>query len=245
VGNSASFHYGDYQLDAGYSSAVIDLLVTLPISDTPFADGLLLTNQARLQYDNSFSEASTADAITPITLTEPALNIKKGVIAADNPAAVFTPSTVGPPGAPWTAGGVNSTNLAATPINSNVSNVDAGDLVTFATVVENTGSGLRGAFDVAVSDTVPAGFVIPAPGVLNLQVRNGAGTALPYTNVGGGTGLFDQGIRLDDNNVASPRVRCRNSLARPLASSVGTYPDPPAQLITAATISSRSDSLVR
>lgn len=204
VGNSASFHYGDYQLDAGYSSAVIDLLVTLPISDTPFADGLLLTNQARLQYDNSFSEASTADAITPITLTEPALNIKKGAIAADNPAAVFTPSTVGPPGAPWAAGGVNSTNLAATQIDSNVSNVDAGDLVTFATVVENTGSGLRGAFDVAISDTVPAGFVVPAPGVLNLQVRNGAGTALPYTNVGGGTGLFDQGIRLDDNNVASP-----------------------------------------
>ena len=33
--------------------------------------------------------------------------------------------------------------------------------------------------------------------------------------------------------------------ASPLAIWVGTYPDPPAQLITAATISSRSDSFVR
>lgn len=204
VGNSISFHYGDYQATTGFSPALIDVLVTVPISNLPFADGLLLTNQARLQYDNSFAEASTADAIIPFTLTEPSLSIKKGAVAATNPSAIFAPATVGPAGAPWTSGGLTSTNITATPIDSNVSGVDAGDLVTFATTVENTGSGLNGAFDVAVSDVVPAGFTVPSPGVLDLQVHNGAGTALAYTNVGGGAGLFDQGILLTDDTGASP-----------------------------------------
>ena len=60
-------------------------------------------------------------------------------------------------------------------------------MVTFAIVVENLGSGPEGAFDVTFRDTLPAGFVVPADlAALNLSVTDGAGTALAFTDLGGG-----------------------------------------------------------
>ena len=85
------------------------------------------------------------------------------------------------------------THLTANPITGGVSNIQAGDLVTFAIVVNNTGSGLNGAFDLTLADSLPSGFVIPSGG-LNLEVTDGAGNALSVSNVGEGSGLFDQGI---------------------------------------------------
>ena len=83
-------------------------------------------------------------------------------------------------GAPGSAtaftGTINSAGLAVTPINSDLTNVQAADKVRFAVVVENTGSGLNGAFNVTLHDTLPAGFN-PAS-LSNLQVHNGAGDAL-------------------------------------------------------------------
>ena len=96
------------------------------------------------------------------------------------------------------------TGLAATPINSNLSGIDAGDRVTFAIVVENTGSGLTGAFDVRVKESLPAGFAVPGGG-LNLCATDGTGAAISTTNVGGGTGLLDQGVELvDPGPTANP-----------------------------------------
>ena len=67
--------------------------------------------------------------------------------------------------------------------------VDAGDLVTFALVVENTGTSPRGAFDVLIQDSLPTGFVIPGIGAngINLRVTNGAGTQLPFQIAAGPT----------------------------------------------------------
>ena len=106
----------------------------------------------------------------------------------------MTFNTPGTSGNRW-AGTINSTNLGATPINSNVSGLQKGDLVTFALVLENTGSSPNGAFDVKVKDDLPAGFIVPAGG-LNLRVADGTGTALPFTDLGGG--LLGSGIQLDD-----------------------------------------------
>ena len=94
------------------------------------------------------------------------------------------------------AGTIDSAELTATPINSNVSGLQASDTVTFADVVQNTGSDTYGAFNVTIKDTLPAGFINPT----NIEVTNGAGTPLPYTLVGGG--LFDPtgGIVLTDPN---------------------------------------------
>ena len=89
--------------------------------------------------------------------------------------------------------------MAATPVDANLDGVDAGDLVSFAIVIENTGTAPNGAFDVLVQDTLPAGFVVPTGG-LNLDVRDGAGNAIGFTTLAGG--LFGSGIELNDGAIA-------------------------------------------
>lgn len=190
---------------------VIDILFTVTASDQPFADGLFLTNQARSREGSTNAGETVVDAIVQIQLNEPNLRIQKGAVTSSNPADVYAPATVGPvaftaPGSAGTrwAGTISSTGLAATPINSNVSALDAGDIVTFAIVVENLGSGPDGAFDVTVRDTLPAGFVAPADlAALNLRVTDGAGAPLAFSDLGsgpfgGGGGLFGNGLQLED-----------------------------------------------
>lgn len=200
--NSLTFDFGD-AVAPGNPSSTIDLLFTVVVGDEEFGDGLLLTNQVTSTETNSFGKEFQDNAIVQFVLGEPELNIKKGVIADTNAAAATT-GTVGPVAftAPGSAGNrfsgtINSTNLDLTPIDANLNGADAGDRVSFAIVVENTGSSLKGAFDVLIHDTLPPGFEIPAGG-LNLRVTDGAGNVLTYTLVGGG--LFDTagGLRLDD-----------------------------------------------
>ncbi|MCU0477793.1 MAG: hypothetical protein MUE92_03465, partial [Chloroflexi bacterium] len=201
--NSVELAYGDY---AAYPpvASVADLLFTVAVSADPFADGLLLTNQARSETRNAAGSLQTADAIVQLTLDQPDLGITKGVVATTGPGGVLAPATGGPvtftvpPGAScpaWSGGPVTSAGLAAAPIDSDLAGVDAGDLVRFAIVVENTGHATP--FDVRIADTLPAGFGVPAAG-LELCVTDGAGTALTTASIGGGAGLFDQGIRLVD-----------------------------------------------
>lgn len=201
--NSLTFSYGSYDNSQNVAS-VIDLLLSVTVSNDPFADGLFLTNQVRQSESSTQNVIDTRDAIIQIKLTEPVLRVLKGVVAssAATPPAVFTPTPVGPVSfnAPGTAGArftptINSTNLATQPINSNLSGVDAGDLVTFAIVIENTGNSSNGAYDVSIKDSIPAGFAIPAGGP-NLRVVNGAGTLLSYPGVD--TDLFTTGISLVD-----------------------------------------------
>ena len=202
--NRLEFAYGDYD-DPANSTTKIDILFSVTVGSEPFADGLFLTNQIRQQDSSSFKTGTTGDAINQIVLSEPILNMTKGVIATDHATGTFTdpvaPTSVTAPGSTGFrfGGTLNSTNLDSTPIDANLTNVDAGDLVTFAIVVENTGTSRKGAFDIEIRDLLPAGFAIPAAGVgLNLRVTDGTGATVTYTNVGGGTGLFDLGIRLDD-----------------------------------------------
>jgi fimbrial isopeptide formation D2 family protein/uncharacterized repeat protein (TIGR01451 family) len=207
--NSVAFDYGSYDDPANVNSA-IDLLFTLTVSSDPFADGLYLTNQARAAEGTTNAGAQNLDTIVQIQLTEPVLLFDKAVVATDNPNAVFTPAATGPAafnapgtsGARW-AGVINSTNLAASPINSNVSDIDAGDRVTFALVIENAGTSAKGAFDIVISDAIPAGFQIP-PGGLNLRAAYGDNSAvisytLPFSSTPAAPGdLFTTGIQLAD-----------------------------------------------
>ncbi|MDP3418833.1 SdrD B-like domain-containing protein [Falsiroseomonas sp.] len=200
--NFLRFDFGD-AVAPGNPASRIDLLFTVVVLDEEFGDGLLLTNQVTSTETNSFGDVSEDNAIVQFVLGEPELNITKGVIADSNPNATLT-AAAGPVAftAPGSAGNrftgtINSSNLNLTPIDANLTGADAGDRVSFAIVVENTGSSLKGAFDVLIHDTLPAGFVLP-PGGLNLRVTDGAGNAVPFTLEGGG--LFDAagGIRLGD-----------------------------------------------
>lgn len=213
--NTVKFTYGDYD-NSSHPSSVVDLLFTVTIEGDPFADGLYLTNQARSTEGTTQSNVRTADAIVQIQIVEPVLGIRKGIIATDKAGATYSPTArvpanvaVSAPGSacPRLSGSgmpVTSSNLGTT-FNSNLSGVDAGDLATFAIVVENTGRGPNGAFDVRIKDNLPAGYQVPGGGAgLNLCVTDGTGALFTVTSVGGGAGLLDQGIELVDPGPTNP-----------------------------------------
>ena len=99
-------------------------------------------------------------------------------------------------------GVVSSSDLDTTPFDSNLTGeLQVGDVVTFAIVVENTGGSRKGAFDAQIQDALPAGFEIPGGG-LNLNVTDGTGAELAFTGLGdpdgAGNDLFGNGIELTD-----------------------------------------------
>ncbi|HYJ84979.1 MAG TPA: putative Ig domain-containing protein [Pyrinomonadaceae bacterium] len=166
LSNSIEFQYGDI-FDTTNMPNKIDLLFTSTVRNDPFADQLFLTNEVQECEDNSFRSRRCQVAIAQVNLREPNLKIRKGIIATSNPNASFsdpaspqtTPPTARPPaGATLSqngiAGIVNSNDLLTGVLNSNVSNVDANDLVTFAITIENQGG--HPAFDVKMDDIVPS-----------------------------------------------------------------------------------------
>jgi uncharacterized repeat protein (TIGR01451 family)/fimbrial isopeptide formation D2 family protein len=215
--NSVSWELGTHD-DPTNGGGVIDLLFTVTATGDPFADGLFLTNQATKGQQDTFLNPVEATDIRQVQIGEPALNVQKGVIAANNTASVFSPDTVAPTAvtAPGSAGfrfgsTIHSDGLDAAPINSNLTGIDAGDLVTFAIVVENTGSSRRGAFDVQINDTLPTGFAIPTGGAgINLRVTDGTGAAFDCDDGAGNAiacsaaGLFGAGIELHDPGPTLP-----------------------------------------
>jgi fimbrial isopeptide formation D2 family protein/uncharacterized repeat protein (TIGR01451 family) len=201
LANGVVFDFGTFD-DTLNRASEIDILFTVKASRQPFADGLRLANRATSSANNSTLDAERREDIAEVTSSAPDLRIKKGIVATDNPNGGFSPPTVGPvtfnaPGSAttFTSGTITSANLATSPIDSNLSGVDNGDLVTYVIVVENRGSGRNGAFDVVIKDQLPVGVTIPASG-LNLRVTDGAGNPLGFAEIG--TGLFEGGIRLDD-----------------------------------------------
>lgn len=215
LNNRLDFTYGDFD-GLTEQTYTIDILFTVTVSDDPFADRLYLTNQAHAYEGSTNAGDADTNDIVQIILTEPVLVHKKGAVATTNPNAVFDPATVGPVafnapgtvGARW-AGIITSPGLAANPIDSNISGVDAGDLVTFAIVIENLGSSAKGAFDITITDTIPSIYQIPAGG-LNLRIANGDNSSTftytrPDNSPAVDTDLFGGGIRIvdpDPNNGA-------------------------------------------
>ena len=197
VSNSITFDYGTYD-DPGNNATEIDLLFTVRVTGAAFRDGLLFTNEVLKQYDNSFGDATTAANLAQLVLTEPVLDIAKGVASASNVniGGLATPSTRNPTGVTWLnpgatavspgfTGTITTAGLAAGAPNANATRADAADVVRFAIVVENTGTGANGAFDVAIDDTFPAGFAVPsAPEGIRLLVTDGAGNELDYIPTG-------------------------------------------------------------
>ncbi len=211
--NTVKFTYGNFD-DPTNPTSVVDILFTVTIEGDAFADGLYLTNQARSTESTTQTSVRTADAIVQLQIFEPVLGMRKGIIATDKTAATFSPTTVAPtnitvsaPGSacPRLSGGglpVTSSNLGTT-FTSNLSGVDAGDLVTFAIVVENTGRGPNGAFDVRIKDDLPTGYQVPSGGAgLNLCVTDGTGALFSVTDLGGG--ILSTGIQLDDPGPTNP-----------------------------------------
>ncbi|NCC34485.1 MAG: DUF11 domain-containing protein, partial [Chloroflexia bacterium] len=185
--------------DTSNTPSVIDILFTVTASAEPTADRLFLTNQFRRLQGATNQPQTSDDAIVPIEMTQPVLRVSKGATGSNNPDASLSqeagPVPFNGPGSsiPFT-GTINSTNLITVPVDAALEGVDANDLVSFAILIENTGSSRKGAFDLVITDTLPSGLIIPTdPPGLNLQVRYGTGEVITYTG-----DLFGDGIELID-----------------------------------------------
>jgi LPXTG-site transpeptidase (sortase) family protein len=207
--NTVTFDYGNYDSPSNQSNR-IDILFTVTVKNDPFADGLFLTNQVS-GFENSTNAGTNAEnAIVQIQLTEPVPAFSKGVVwvSGDQSHASFSPAVVGPVTFSYDTGNpancsrfsgvISSGSLAAAPVNSNLSGVDAGDIALMALVVENSGSGLYGAFDVTLSDALPSGLTL-VPG--SLCVSDGSGAAFTYSG-----NLFGAGLRLEDPGPTNPAL---------------------------------------
>ncbi len=201
--NRFSIDFGSFD-DGGMPGGgpyVIDLLYTFTATDRPFADGLLLTNNATVALNNTESNLPDISRIAQIQVSVPTLTLTKGAVATDATTANTNESTLSRAGVTFGEPGVGgaaaftdtitSASLASAPITSDLTGVDAGDLVTFAIVVENTGS--NDAFDLVIRDTLPSDGLRVPPGGLNLKVTDGAGNAIAFTG-----DLFAGGIELTD-----------------------------------------------
>ena len=225
LNNRVTFTYGSFN-DPANQQSQIDLLVAATVSNSPFADGLYLSNVGHVAEDSTNCGLRAQDAMVKVQVNEPLLKIAKGVVATDNPAGVFVPAL---PNSSFSAPGnpnfryvgsppiiTSAATILPTLIGSNLNNVDAGDVVTFAIAVENTGSGPNGAFDIRIQDTIPVGFHVPFGGGLNLRVTDGTGaplTILLLGSVSGNSGpdtipgtpddLFGAGLELVDPGPAT------------------------------------------
>lgn len=201
VSNSLEWDFGT-RVDLFNAPDTIDILFTVTATNVPYADGLFLTNQGESSHQDTHQHSILSTDIVQIVSAEPNLVITKGVVATDNPVGVFSPgapsssfSAPGTLGFRYTASSaITSANLPSL-IGSNLSNIDAGDLVTFAIAVENIGTDPDGAFDVKISDTLPAGFSPPGFGLggINLRVTDGTGAVLASSGQ-----LFGAGLELTD-----------------------------------------------
>lgn len=169
----------------------LELLVTITAKPKPMANSLKIVNLATFSVDDSTtSDVAVDSAIIDLLTLEPEINIKKGVISTDQAGAIFTPAITGPvafaaPGInPPFTGPFNSTSLAANPIDSDISNVDAGDKVRFVATLENIGGAK--AYDVTYTDALPAGFTAPTNSAdLNLKIYDAFGTDRTADTQGG------------------------------------------------------------
>ncbi|MFK7752565.1 MAG: hypothetical protein AB8B51_08440 [Sedimentitalea sp.] len=190
--NGVIFDFGDFT-EPVRGEATIEILFTSTVQDAIFAPDLLLTNQATAFETNTFGEEINSTAIAQFDYAEPDLSITKGVVATDStdPDAEIVDGPTGlsgvsvpDSGSPRFTGTVSSDALSTNPVDANIENVDAGDTVTFAIVLENTGKAPNGAFNVTVGDTLPDGFEIPGGG-LNLSITDGTGDSVGFTRPDG------------------------------------------------------------
>jgi fimbrial isopeptide formation D2 family protein/uncharacterized repeat protein (TIGR01451 family) len=210
--NALRLNFGSYNIpeDLEPRGTRIVVYISTTIQNAVYADGLLFTNQVGASESDSFAITSASNEISQIRLGVPELSITKGVLATAAPNGGSFIGSRGPNGVSFNAPGsataftgtITSNGLDTNPINANSLGLDASDRVTFGILVQNTGASDYGAFDVRVTDSLPAGFALPGTlAALNLRVTDGAGNPLAYNIVGGGTtpaDFFANGIELVD-----------------------------------------------
>ncbi len=173
--NSLTFNFQTFN-DPTNQPRDLAIYTTHTISNQPFADGLLLTNEAQECEKNSYGVQFCQAAIAQFTLQEPFLRIHKGVCGGSCQGGNTQSICASCPNVTF----FNSTSVANY-LGSPMVYADAGDTVQFAIAVENTGSGPNGAFDVQISDTLGT-----FPGAISYNsfcIKRGDGTPVNWAFV--------------------------------------------------------------
>lgn len=181
--------------------AQLESLASIAAGDVSVVGGRLVDGDIAIEFTNGLAGTDVAELVVA---TNDGSGIVPVVVSTElQGASPIAINGVGS-GTPFT-GRVTSSALAAQAIDldhQDITNgLEAGDTVRFMIVVENTGTGSNGAFDVQVRDALPPEFEYVAG---SLSVVDGQGTALSFTNVGGHPdhALFGSGILLDDASAA-------------------------------------------
>ena len=218
--NAVKLTYGTYSTPGTATTLTADVLLTVTVAGDPFTDNLFITNQAQSQQKNTRGQVTADTDVARLRITEPAVELRKGVVATDRTTGVtYTPTPAVASGVAFTpataalASGTVASASMGTAYTSSASGFDAGDTVTFAVTAENAGHGANGAYGVKVHDTCPAGFDCSTP--VAFRVINGAGTALPYTG-SAATFFTSTGITLADplpacTSYAADGVTCTDA----------------------------------
>ncbi len=172
--------------------SVVDVLFSVTVTDFPYQDNAVLNNLAVASLGSTNNGYHYSASLAKFTLREPNLLIRKGVASTSEPAEVFTETpnaNLHPAGdtnpVPFTGniesalgGGNGEVDLG---MNADVSNITPAALVRYVITVQNAGG--SSAFDVSLSDTLPAGWTCNAAS-LNFKIALGDGSAVTYNPLG-------------------------------------------------------------
>jgi uncharacterized repeat protein (TIGR01451 family) len=177
--------------------AALESLSSIGSGNITVTVGRLHTGEMDIEFTGALAGSNMAElvagtkdvsAIVPVSVSTPFQGGQPIVINGVGAATPFT-------------GRITSSALAKQAIDLDIVNsasgLEAGDTVRFMIVVENTGNGKNGAFDVQVRDQLPPEFEYVAG---SLSVVDGTAAALTFATVGSDPdhALFGSGILLDD-----------------------------------------------
>jgi VCBS repeat-containing protein len=176
-GNSVVFDFGSFTTATTTGSRIV-IRFTLRVGDQPFGDQRSLDVLAQSSQQTTLTDRTliSSDVVAIVSVAEPVLAIKHGVVSGSNGTVSNTTGSWNPPGSTGVPFNGSITDLAA--VDGNIINIDGGDRLRLVTAIENTGGG--GAFDVTTSITLPTGlsFVGGSLAAANLQIYRGDGTLL-------------------------------------------------------------------
>jgi VCBS repeat-containing protein len=196
VGNSLVFDFGSFATQDTTGSRIV-IRFSVRVGDQPFADQRSLDVLAQSTQQTTLTDRTltSSDVVAIVSVAEPVLNIKHGVVSGSNGNVSNTTGSWNPPGTAGVPFNGSVTDLAA--VDGNITNIDGGDSLRLVTALENTGGG--GAFDVSTSITLPTGlsFVGGSLAAANLQIYRGDGTLLvlgtDYSVIGNQITFLDAG----------------------------------------------------
>ncbi|MGH1335811.1 MAG: hypothetical protein ACRBFS_06755, partial [Aureispira sp.] len=174
--NGLLLDFGDIS-DAVTGGCVdIVLLIDIPITTLPFADGLFHSNFMQVNSDNSGGDDITDAVLTLIQVGAPDLELTKGVVSSNNPSVTISPNVVPP--------------------NGNATDANAGDQLFFDITVINTGT--APGYNVQIRDVAPAeltncALVAPTP------VVDGSNNPVAFTGGFSGNSLLIDFTSPDDS----------------------------------------------